>query len=535
MPLSRAWRRDGCGAMKRDLPLVRLPAGTIAGSGIQAVQATLPALLLAIAGIVVFYLPTLGVMTSTWAHSNTFAHGFFVPPIVLWLVWRVRAHLLALEVRCEWRVVPIFLIAGAVWWVAKLAAVNAAAQFAVVSMLVLTVPALFGIAFTRAILFPLAFLFFCVPFGDFLLPTLMDRTADFTVAALRVSGVPVYREGLQFVVPTGRWSVVEACSGVRYLIASLMVGTLFAYLNYRSAARRIAFVAVSIVVPIIANWIRAYMIVMLGHLTNNRLAAGADHIIYGWVFFGIVMLLMFGIGSRWREDPPIEASVGLHPPLDAAAASPRLWVTAVAILAACAVWPLLAANATARATSAPVTLTMEAIPGWTTLADRSASFTPRFISPSATLHRSVRRNEADVGLFVAFYRDQQFDRKLVSSENKLVASQDPRWSVLDSRPIRLQIGGREFDMQLTELLPRAGGLSLFALQWYWVDGTVTPSDVVAKVATVWSQIKGRGDGSAAVVIYARTASATEATARLQAFVDDAWPAISTALAKPRVD
>ena len=62
------------------------------------------------------------------------------------------------------------------------------------------------------------------------------------------------------------------------------------------------FVGVSIVVPIVANWLRAYMIVMLGHLTNNRLAVGVDHIIYGWVFFGIVMVLMFWIGSRWRED-----------------------------------------------------------------------------------------------------------------------------------------------------------------------------------------------------------------------------------------
>ena len=65
---------------------------------------------------------------------------------------------------------------------------------------------------------------FAVPVGEFLLPVFMEWTADFTVLALRLSGIPVYREGLQFVIPSGNWSVVEACSGIRYLIASLMVG-----------------------------------------------------------------------------------------------------------------------------------------------------------------------------------------------------------------------------------------------------------------------------------------------------------------------
>ncbi|WP_370657018.1 archaeosortase/exosortase family protein, partial [Klebsiella pneumoniae] len=57
-------------------------------------------------------------------------------------------------------------------------------------------------------------------------------------------------------------------------------------LNYRSLARRWVFVGVSIVTPLVANWLRAYMIVMLGHLSDNQLATGVDHVIYGWVFFG---------------------------------------------------------------------------------------------------------------------------------------------------------------------------------------------------------------------------------------------------------
>ena len=70
------------------------------------------------------------------------------------------------------------------------------------------------------------------------------------------------------------------------IIASLTVGTLFAYLSYRSLNRRLIFVGVAFAVPVIANWMRAYMIVMIGHLSGNKLAVGVDHLIYGWVFFG---------------------------------------------------------------------------------------------------------------------------------------------------------------------------------------------------------------------------------------------------------
>ncbi|OYV01772.1 MAG: exosortase A, partial [Burkholderiales bacterium PBB5] len=172
------------------------------------------------------YRDTVLAMTTIWDTRETFTHAWVVPPIAF--------------------------------------------------LFVLAVPTLLGWPVARVLAFPLGFIFFCVPVGEFLSPTLMTWTANFTVVALRASGIPVYQEGLQFVIPSGRWSVIEACSGIRYLIASIMVGTLFAYLNYNSLRRRFIFVGISIVVPLVANWLRAYMIVMLGHLSGNQLAVGAD-------------------------------------------------------------------------------------------------------------------------------------------------------------------------------------------------------------------------------------------------------------------
>ena len=245
-------------------------------------------------------------MVEIWSRSDTFTHCFLIVPISLWLIWRRRQSLARMRPQVDPSALFVLALAGSAWLVGELGSINALTQFSLVALIVLGVPVILGYRIAIAIAYPLAFLFFAVPFGEFVMPQMMEWTADVTVLALRASGIPVFREGLQFVIPTGNWSVVEACSGVRYLIASFTVGTLFAYLNYRSTTRRLVFTAISILVPVVANWMRAYFIVMLGHLSSNRLAVGVDHLIYGWVFFGVVIMIMFAIGARWSEDPAEE-------------------------------------------------------------------------------------------------------------------------------------------------------------------------------------------------------------------------------------
>ena len=192
------------------------------------------------------------------------------------------------------------------------------AQYALVAMVAATVVALAGRRAAWALAFPLGVLLLAVPFGEAFLPRMMEWTADFTVAALRMSGIPVYREGTFFTIPSGNWAVAEACSGLRYLIASVTVGAVYAYLIYRSWWKRALFLALSTVVPIGANFVRAYMIVLVGHLSSMKLAVGVDHLIYGWVFFGLVIGLLFWLGAFWRESAaPLPPARAFHQPTPA--------------------------------------------------------------------------------------------------------------------------------------------------------------------------------------------------------------------------
>ena len=206
-------------------------------AGNRAWPTTLLLLITTIGWIIFWYWDTARAMVAIWARSDTYAHAFMVPPITLWLIWRKRHELARLKPEPTlWTVLPI-LATTIFWLMGELAAVNALTQFALVATLILAIISTLGISVSRQIAFPLAFLLLSVPVGDFMMPKLMEWTAWFTVVALRASGIPVYQEGLQFVIPSGNWSVVEACSGIRYIIASVTVGTLFAYLNYVTLRR----------------------------------------------------------------------------------------------------------------------------------------------------------------------------------------------------------------------------------------------------------------------------------------------------------
>lgn len=503
----------------------------------------LPALVLSLLWLLFWYRETGAAMVAIWARSDTFAHGFIVPPIVLWLIWRKRRLLANLQPRPQWLLAPLIVALAAVWLLGQLAAINVLTQFAFVLLAIAMVVLLLGVPVARRLTFPLAFLLLAVPFGDFMMPQLMEWTARFTVLGLRLSGIPVYQEGLQFIIPSGNWSVVEACSGVRYLIASFTVGALFAYLNYRSLKRRLIFIAVAIAVPVVANWLRAYIIVMLGHLSGNKLAAGVDHLIYGWVFFGVVIMLMFMIGARWADatDDEIGDLVADGKMAGMNTTGKSFWLAAL-LLAVITVLPHAAQKLIERLESAspPVLFIADGETGaaWKKQDKPQTDWRPAFQNPSAELNTVFSSGENTVGLYLGYYRNQKFDRKLVSSENLLVKYKDTQWAQVGAATTRADFIQPGVTLRTAEL--RAAGLGghsdaerLVVWQVYWINGRLTASDPLAKAYTAFSRLLGQGDDSAVIILYAPKTQAGGGEMALQRFASDNASLIAATLRRAR--
>jgi exosortase A len=475
-------------------------------------------------------------MVAIWSRSETFAHAFLVPPIALWLIWRKRAQIARTPIAPS----PLWLVpllgSCLAWLLGQLVAVNAVTQMALVAMIICSVPAVMGSRVARVVAFPLLFLFFAVPVGEFLIEPMMEGTADFTVAALRLSGIPVYREGLQFVIPSGNWSVVAACSGVRYLIASTMVGTLFAYLNFHSMRRRLAFVAFAVAVPIVANWLRAYMIVMIGHLSSNQLAAGADHLIYGWLFFGVVVLLMFMVGSRFVDALPAAEPTPTPAAAGSAAARRGGWLAAGALLALLMSMQLLYEHLARSRPGGPGLLNLPAqMPRWEGLVEPITQWSPayRHAATAATAqYRAIDGRPDDVvGVWAAIYRDQAPGRKMITSGNVLVDETSRAWLPMAQTSEQVKVGNLTVDLRSATLRSPADPKvrptqRLLVWRVYQVGSRHVAGDARAMIQLGLQRLVGQGDDSAVLIFYTPTSDDGRGRERLRGFVQQSLPELA---------
>ena len=504
------------------------PAGHVASAPVP--RATIFLILLAMLAPFGLYYGTAASMVSIWDSSETFAHGYVILPISLWLIWRRRANFSALPPTPYWPALALLAALGIGWLAAYIGEVQVISQYMFVAMFPAIALAVLGPRLAASFAFPLLFLLFAVPFGEIFVGPLIEHTANFTVAAVRAVGIPVLRNGTRFELPTGSWSVVEACSGVRYLISSITLGSLYAYLTYRSTKRRLLFVGLAIVVPVVANWLRAFMIVMIGHLSGMELATGVDHLIYGWLFFGLVMFIMFWIGSFWREEEaPTPAPLAATPAL--AKASGRIAPMVAAVLVLVAVWPAFAYyNEQANLNPRPVQLATPAI-SWS-VAPAFSQWIPAFKGPSAQYTGVFKQDAAPVALHVLYYRNQGPYHALVTSVNVLAGPKDP-WHEIGSSSVTTDLAGRPLSLRETRMSGPSGA-HMLVWQWMAIDGHITSSNISGKLWQARSKLLFRGDDGAAVLLAAPyDTDPSTARAALRAFTASQGAAIDAALAATR--
>lgn len=461
----------------------------------------------------------------TWMKSGTYAHGWLILPFSAWLIWRHRALAAPLRPRVWWPALLVILGIELIWATGAIASVQGAQHFAVIALIPATIVLLAGPRVAWAFAFPLAYLVFAIPWGEGLVPMLQDVTAHMAVFLLEVSGVPVYWEGRLIAIPVGTFEVAEACAGVRYLIAALALGTLFAYLVYRSFWRRLAFIAAAVVVPIVANGFRAWGIIMLASWSDMRLAVGVDHLIYGWIFFGVVMFILFWLGSLWREPEPGPSATA--PSVGAAAAMPHAAGATVGRIAAAAVtlvvlvflssmlpgWATRLQPDSATRISLPT-----AADGWRATGDEADGWYSGFErADDIRLHMYSSSNKdatEPVALLVIHYRRERQDAELITSTNRITGG---GWTWLGEGRRQLQSNG----MEVRELRLARGTRHRLIWSWYDIGGWQTISPAVAKGFAALKRLTGQpGDATLVAIASEYELQPQRARQRLSAFIED---------------
>ena len=477
--------------------------------------------------VALFY-PSYWSMVEIWWRSETFAHGFFIFPISAYLMWRRRRFLHTVDIENDWRALIFLIVLSFLWLVAHVVDVLVVQQFAVVAMLPVLLWLCLGWRMLVALSFPLVFLLFAVPFGDFLVYPLMKFTATFTVYAIRLVGVPVFWEGLYFSLPSGSWSVVEACSGFRYILASLTLGALYAYLSYHSIWRRAAFMLFALIVPIVANGLRAFMIVMIGHVSGMELAVGVDHLIYGWVWFGIVMFVMFWIGSFWQDNcEKVDADSAPTGRINKKCSGSLLVLPIALSVLMLPVW--LAISATQVTSNTRVLALPKQVNEWQLVQDEQLSqWQPFYQGATQQLQATYRNGQDRVGVSVATFAAQQQGAELASSSHRLTEGGQKIWKELFRSGHIAYFDG--YEIELTEARIKSKQQNLLVWQWKYFDGARTTSDLYIKILEALAKFKGGSEMGAALIVFIETTEADSnsksiAQAQLSDFMKDFLPLI----------
>lgn len=444
---------------------------------------------LAVALVVLFagYWQTVQSLVWVWAHDGTYQYAFLIFPLSAWVTWSLRDRIRTYApLPSVWGLLAVAGLVG-VWYIGHVLAVNLLQHAAFVAMFPALVLACWGWRVAWACKFPLTFLVvFAVPWGDGLVGPLQDITARLAVWTLDLTGMPVYLNGRQILTPSATWLVAEACSGVKFFFACTALGCLYAYLMYQRAWKRVLFMAMAAVVPVVANGLRVYFTIMIGEKFGMHYATGTDHMIFGWQFFGTVLILLLLVGWFFRDGiaAPVVAvgeSVIGHP------ARRGLWLAVPLLLLA---GPLLAVGLQPQVQPQALSLQAPRVLGWHASVSPAGGWQPRFDGAAAYQRLTYRTAEgtSDIEVFQAAYTGRpRPGHSLIAFGNSF---RDPAHSTVLATASRDLVLGNGMPVRVREL--RLATLSGARIVWYWycVDDSCTSSPIMVKLLRAWQVLRG---------------------------------------------
>lgn len=445
---------------------------------------------LSLAILTIFHRDAIG-MASIWWNSAPFTHCLLMVPMIGWLVAQRVPQLRTLTPVYWWPALVWLAGGGFTWLVGEAAGVGLFRQLGLILMLQGAVGAALGEKLVRGLLFPLGYALLLVPFGEELVPLLQTFTAKISIILLHLVGLEAQIEGVFITTRAGFFEVAEECSGVNFLIAMLAYSVFAAHLCFRSWTRRITFVAAALATTILANAVRAWATMVAAEIWGIERAGGIDHVIYGWVFFGLVILLVMLVARRWFDRPANDVAVDVTG-LDG---TPRFAGAAKAVLPAALALPLVFAGwavlVGGRAAPLPPTMAVAIPPGWAAVIVERPDWSPRFDGADQVqiLHfTDAARRQVTVA--IGGYERQAEGREIVAFGQGAL-DPDSQWAWSAALPA--------IDGGKTERLLHPGPVLRDAATWYVVDGAVTGSPRAAKLAGLRARLLG-GDPRALSLI-----------------------------------
>ncbi|MDX9701529.1 MAG: exosortase/archaeosortase family protein [Candidatus Auribacterota bacterium] len=256
-------------------------------------------LLSAIVFVAVYY-PIWEWMYGRYVATDTYySHGFLIPPISLFLLYRKRDALKkAWANRSSGGV--FFLVIGIV--MALLAAMWRFYFLGGLSMMVVLyggVDYLFGKQVRKLCFFPILFLFFMVPIPEAWIAVINLKLKFFATAIavkiVELTGILVVQEGSKLYIADDVMTVGDVCSGLRSLISLLAFGALFSYMCDLPLWKKWILFIMAFPCAIASNVTRIAALCFAAEWAGVPFATGKFHDYSGLGVFVVAFMILFGV------------------------------------------------------------------------------------------------------------------------------------------------------------------------------------------------------------------------------------------------
>jgi len=300
---------------------------------------------LALAGLVVLFRPAAQFSIAMFNDSHEdLSHGWLVPFVSGYAIWRVRTQLRAVAAAPDWRGLPALLACFILFWLGNRGEQARLMQFGMIGCVAALPFACWGAGVARRLLFPAAYLCFIMPtsFLDALTFRLRLLATAISSGVLNGVGIAVQQMGTAMISTDGagfKLDVADPCSGMHSVFALAALTAAYAYFTQQTALRRWLLFACAVPLAVIGNIARIVSIGIVARLFGQERAVGFYHDYSGYVVFVVAVLLMMQVGlwiGKLGKEKRVTEAQPLAPPVATG------WSVRPHALAPCLLAPVLA-------------------------------------------------------------------------------------------------------------------------------------------------------------------------------------------------
>lgn len=254
----------------------------------------------------VFGRSALAWMVERWTddieYGGDYSHGWLIPFLSGYVIWRRRKELAAAEKKISYAGLGVVVASLLLHWLGAKAQQTRLSLFALVGLSWGIPFYLCGWQVARRLIFPCAYLIFCIPFNflDTITHPLRLFATDASAVLLNGIGIGVEASGarLHSLTPGGfDLDVADACSGIRSLTAITALTAIYANITQYRAWKQWTIFALSMPLALAGNIVRVFTTGIVAEMFGTDTAMHLYHDFSGFIIFIVVFILLIGAGS----------------------------------------------------------------------------------------------------------------------------------------------------------------------------------------------------------------------------------------------